>query len=166
MTTAVATLLRDARQAAGLTQTSLAERARTSQPAVAAYESGSRTPTLSTLERLLSACGRELVLDSQATPPVHPTLDMLRRRRTRLLAAARRHGARNVRVFGSVARGDEGGQSDVDLIVDLEPGRTLVDLAAFREDAALILGVPVDIATPDLFKKHIRDEALREALPL
>ncbi len=93
-------------------------------------------------------------------------LALLRRRRSRLLAAARRHGARNVRFFGSVARGTESPESDVDLIVDLEPGRTLVDLAALREEAATILGVSIDIATPDRLKDHIRDEVLREALPL
>jgi predicted nucleotidyltransferase/DNA-binding XRE family transcriptional regulator len=161
-----ATLLRDTRQAAGLTQASLAQRAQTSQPAVAAYESGSRTPTLSTLERLLAACGRELVLDSQATASARSMQALIHGRRTRLLAAARRHGARNVRIFGSVARGGESAESDVDLIVDLDVGRTLVDLAALREDAASILGVPVDVVTSDLLKEHVRDEVLRDAVPL
>jgi uncharacterized protein len=166
MITTAAALLREARLTAQLTQATVAERASTSQPAVAAYESGARTPTLATLERLLAVCGRDLVLDSQATSSGSQIQALIRGRRTLLLAAARKHGAGNVRIFGSVARGDQDAQSDVDLIVDLDPGRTLVDLAALREDAASILGVPVDVATPDLLKKHIREEVLREALPL
>ena len=64
----VGSLIREARIAAGLTQADLAERASTSQPAVAAYESGTRTPVLATLSRLLAACGREIVLDTRALP--------------------------------------------------------------------------------------------------
>jgi predicted nucleotidyltransferase len=119
---------------------------------------------------LLAACGQELVLDARPTiqirPAASPVRRLIQRRRGQLLAAAREHGARNVRIFGSVGRGSETADSDVDLIVDLEPGRTLVDLAALREDAKAILGVPVDVATPDLLKDHIRDEVLREASPL
>jgi len=56
--------------------------------------------------------------------------------------------------------------SDVDLLVDLKPGRTLVDLAAFRREAKEILDLPVDVATTDMLKDHLRDKVLREALPL
>jgi predicted nucleotidyltransferase len=56
--------------------------------------------------------------------------------------------------------------SDVDLLVDLEPGRTLLDLAAFRRDAQGVLGMPVDVATPDMLKDRVRERALAEALPL
>jgi hypothetical protein len=160
-----AEMVRNARQAAALSQAALAERAGTSQPTVAAYESGAKTPTLSTLERLLKVCGHELVLDSRPAPP-SPLMALIRQRRRRLLAAARRHGARNLRVFGSVARGEENARSDIDLLVDLEPGRTLVHLAALREELADILGTPVDVATLDLLKENIRDQALSEAVPL
>lgn len=95
-----------------------------------------------------------------------PQADRLRRRRRRLLDAANRRGVGNLRAFGSLARGETKVGSDVDLLVDLKPGRTLLDLAAFRREAAEILGLPVDVATADMFKERIRDEVLSEALPL
>ena len=161
-------MLRDARQLAGMTQDALARRAETSQPAVAAYEAGTRTPTLATLERLLTACGRQLVVDSQPGPSSagRLTLARLRRHRETLLDAARNNGVTHIRVFGSVARRDAGAVSDVDLLVDLEPGRTLVDLAAFREDASAILATPVDVATLDVLKPSVREEAVRQAVAL
>jgi len=166
MPTDTASLLREARLAAGLTQAELARRASTSQPAVASYEGGKRTPGLSTLTRLLAACGRELALETRPGPPPaapRSVEEILRACRDSLLAAAAHHGVRDVRVFGSTARGDATGTSDVDLLVKLDPGRTLIDLAAFRIDAQAILGVPVDVATLDLLKTHIRPEVAREA---
>jgi len=95
-----------------------------------------------------------------------PQAGQLRRRRRRLLEAAGRHGVSHVRAFGSVARGEAKAGSDVDLLVDLKPGHTLLDLAAFRREAADILDLPVDVATADMLKERIRDEVLGEALPL
>jgi predicted nucleotidyltransferase len=69
-------------------------------------------------------------------------------------------------VFGSLARGEAVPASDVDLLVDLEPGRTLLDIAGFRREAQEILDMPVDVATPDMLKERIRAEVLSEALPL
>jgi hypothetical protein len=71
-----------------------------------------------------------------------------------------------VRVFGSIARDEAGPASDIDLLVELAPARTLLDLVGFRRDAAEILGSPVDVATPDMLKEHIRAEVLAEAVPL
>jgi len=139
-------------------------RAQTSQPAVAAYEAGRRTPVLSTLARLMAACGREIVLDTRAIDRSgSDSEDLLALSRTRLIAAGLAHGVANLRVFGSAARGEAAGDSDLDLLVDLLPGHTLIDLAAFRDDAAAILGVPVDVATFDLLKDHIRDEVVHDA---
>ena len=70
---------------------------------------------------------------------------LLRERRTDLLAAATRRGAFNLRVFGSVARGDDEVGSDVDFLVDFEPSRSLVDVAGLILDLQEILGVPVDV---------------------
>jgi predicted nucleotidyltransferase len=95
-----------------------------------------------------------------------PQADKLRRQRRRLLDAAESHGVSHVRLFGSLARGEAKTGSDVDLLVDLKPGRTLLDLAGFRHEAAEILDLPVDVATADMLKEHIRDEVLMEALPL
>jgi predicted nucleotidyltransferase len=62
-----------------------------------------------------------------------------------------------------VARGEEHANSDIDLLVDLEPGRTLLDLAGFRREASAILGVPVDVATPDMLKDRVRAEVFEQA---
>lgn len=90
----------------------------------------------------------------------------LRRQRRRLLDAAGRHGVDHLRAFGSLARGEAKADSDVDLLVDLKPGHTLLDLAAFRREAAEILDLPVDVATADMLKERIRNQVLSEALPL
>lgn len=174
----ISVLIQRARREAGLSQTELAGRVGTSQPALARYETGVAVPTISTLERLLSGCGQHLELravrtlehSSQGASSVRgrlgPRATLLRRRRPRLLDAARRHGVGRVRVFGSLARGEETAGSDVDLLVELAPDRTLLDIAAFRREAQQILGTPVDVATTDMLKPRIRDEVLAEALPL
>jgi uncharacterized protein len=173
----MATVIRRARKAAGLSQAELAQRAGTSQPALARYETRAALPTLPTLERLLLGCGLRLQLRTvRAKGPSAPSTSVrgqlgprarvLRRHRRRLLDTARARGVGRVRVFGSLARGEALPDSDVDLFVDLEPGRTLLDLAAFRREAQEILGMPVDVATPDMLKERIRAEVLAEALPL
>ncbi len=91
---------------------------------------------------------------------------VVRHRRRELLAVARKYGARNVRVFGSTARGEAGPASDVDLLVDLEPGRTLLDLVALKREASTLLGVDVDIATPATLRDAVRSEAERDAVPV
>lgn len=172
----VARTLQDARAGAHLSQMELAALAGTSQPALARYESGATIPTLPTLERLLSACGRQLQIEA---PPLTkdaraisvrgqlgPIADRLRQRRRSILDTARRRGVSKVRVFGSVARGEATPTSDLDLLVELKPGRTLLDLAGFRREVAELLDLPVDVATPDMFKDRLRDEVLEEALPL
>jgi predicted nucleotidyltransferase/DNA-binding XRE family transcriptional regulator len=172
--THVATLIRRARARADLSQAELSERAGTSQPALARYETGATLPTLPTL---LSACGRRLEVRAvRATGPSAPSTSVrgqlgpraqrLRKHRRRLLDAARGRGVRRVRVFGSLSRGEEVPASDVDLLVDLEPGSTLLDLAGFRREAEEILGMPVDVATSDMLKERIRAEVETEAVPL
>lgn len=172
----IANTLREARSNADLSQVDLAARAGTSQSALARYETGASLPTLPTLERLLAACGRRLEIQTPparpSTPPTSirsqlgPQATALRRQRRRLLDAADRHGVKHLRAFGSLARGEAEAGSDVDLLVDLKPGRTLLDLAAFRREAAKILDLPVDVATADMLKERIRNEVLKEALPL
>lgn len=174
--TEMANIIRSARLNACLSQVELASLAGTSQPALARYEAGTTIPALPTLERLLSACGRRLQIEAPPLPKkatatsVRGQLGMLagrlRRRRRAILDAARRRGITRVRVFGSVARGEAGPGSDLDLLVELKPGRTLVDLAGFRRDVSDLLDLPVDVATPDMLKPRLRDEVLEEALPL
>jgi len=90
----------------------------------------------------------------------------LRRNRRKLLDSARTHGIRTVWVFGSVARGEAGASSDIDLLVELARERTLLDLVGFQSEAAEIMGAPVDVATADMLKERVRTKALAEALPL
>ena len=90
----------------------------------------------------------------------------LRDRRTEILSAAARHGAYNVRVFGSVARGDDSTNSDIDFLVELEPGRSLFDHVALWQDLEALLGCKVDVVEPESLHWYIRDRVLNEAIAL
>ncbi len=94
------------------------------------------------------------------------TTEMLTRHRVTILRLARRHGARDVRVFGSVARGEATPDSDLDLLVTFEPSRSLLDRIALIQDLEDALGVPVDVVTENGLHPLIRDEILRQARPL
>lgn len=95
-----------------------------------------------------------------------PSIAQLARVRAEILAAASRHGATNVRVFGSMARGDADAASDVDFLVDFEPGRSLLDLAGLLIDLEDLLGHPVDVVTEPGLKARIRQRVLAEAVPV
>ena len=69
-------------------------------------------------------------------------------------------------MFGSTARGQAHADSDVDLLVDLEPGRTLLDLVALRQEASALLGRPTDVVTVDMLREPVRTEAERDAVPV
>lgn len=84
--------------------------------------------------------------------------------RAEILALARRYGASNVRIFGSVARGEAGEGSDVDVLVDLEPGRSLLDLAGLHVELEDLLGCKVEIGTR--VKPRLRDRVEAEAIAL
>ncbi len=86
--------------------------------------------------------------------------------RGRILEAAARHGVSNVRVFGSEARGEASPDSDLDLLVDLQPGRTLFDLGALLMDMQDMLGRRVDIVTEKGLHWYIRDRVISEAVAL
>lgn len=86
--------------------------------------------------------------------------------RVEILRFARAHGATRVRVFGSVARGEETAGSDLDLLVDLAPGRSLLDLVAIKQDLADLLGREVDVVTEAGLSPYLRDGVLREAVAL
>ncbi|HYT11061.1 MAG TPA: nucleotidyltransferase domain-containing protein [Mycobacteriales bacterium] len=94
------------------------------------------------------------------------TVEELRRRRTDVLRLAAARGASNVRIFGSVARGEAGARSDVDLLVDLEPGRSLLDLGGLLMDLQGLLGVEVDVVTPRGLKPRNAKRILAESVPL
>ncbi len=90
----------------------------------------------------------------------------LRRHRRAVIDLAARRGAHHVRVFGSVARGDDGDDSDVDLFVDLDDDVGLVSLAGLERELSALLGAPVDVIPVDSFEPGIRDVALAEAITL
>ena len=87
-------------------------------------------------------------------------------KRVEVLRAAARHGARNVRLIGSVARGDAGPDSDLDLLVELERGRSLLDHAALMIELETLLGCRVDVAIEQGLRARVRDRVLAEAVPL
>ena len=93
-------------------------------------------------------------------------LDTLRNRKTEILAAATRHGARNVRVFGSVVRGSDTSDSDIDLLVDFEPERSLYDLVGLQLDIESLLGRRADVVTEGSLSTYLRERVLAEARPL
>jgi predicted nucleotidyltransferase len=87
-------------------------------------------------------------------------------KRSEILAAAARHGATNVRLFGSVVRGEATSDSDVDVLVDLELGRSLLDLGGLLMDLQDLLGCRVDVVTEMGLHWYIRERVIREAVPL
>ena len=94
------------------------------------------------------------------------TLNTLRgEKRAEILRVAEVHGARNIRVFGSVVRDDNRDDSDVDLLVEFEEGKTLFDLIGLKLDLQNLLGATVDVVTPNSLR-YIRDRVLAEALPI
>jgi predicted nucleotidyltransferase len=92
--------------------------------------------------------------------------DLLRNRREEIIRIAAGHGARNVRVFGSVARGDADECSDIDLLVEMEPGRSLLDRSELVADLQDLLGRKVDIVTEDGIYWLLKRRILKEAHPL
>lgn len=91
---------------------------------------------------------------------------LLQTKREEILRITARHGATNIRVFGSVARGEAGPDSDVDFLVELEPGRSLLDHVALLQDLEDLLGCKVDLVEPEGLHWYIRDRVLQEAMPL
>ncbi len=99
--------------------------------------------------------------------PHHLLMDrLIAAHRERILSLAERHGARNVRLFGSRAGGEASSQSDVDLLVDMDRGKSLLDLIALEEALEDLLGTGVDVATPSSISEFLRAEIEREAVPL
>jgi len=83
-----------------------------------------------------------------------------------ILRVATKYGGRNIRIFGSFARGEERPDSDIDLLIDFEDGRSLLDLIGVKQDLEEILGRRVDVVTERGLNKYISDNILAEAVPL
>lgn len=93
-----------------------------------------------------------------------PTLESLHARREAILAVASRHGASNLRIFGSVARGDTHAGSDLDVLIDLAPGRSLLDLIAVKQDLEELLDCKLDIGTARSLRPRLKERVLQEAV--
>jgi predicted nucleotidyltransferase len=92
--------------------------------------------------------------------------DMLKEKREEILQIAARHGARNVRIFGSVVRGEADAASDIDLLVTLQPGTTLLDHAGLILELEELLGCKVDVASDRGLRPRVRERVMSEAMPL
>ena len=91
---------------------------------------------------------------------------LLKQKRVQVLETAARYGAYDVRVFGSIARNDANDASDIDILVNMEPGRSLMDLGGLLYDLRELLGIEVDVVTEKGLRARIREQVLRDAVPL
>lgn len=148
-----ATKIRTARTTERLTQAELAARACTTQSAIAAYENGSRSPSAKTLDRLLNVSGFR---------PSH----IVAERRVDIYRLIERYRGRDVRVFGSIARGEDTAASDIDLLVTFEQGTSLFDLVGLEDELGDMLGIDVDIVSTGGLRLPKHQSILDEARPL
>jgi len=156
-----ASLLREARTAAGLTQAELARKCGMTQSVISVYEAGRRQPSIPTLAALIAATGYEL--DVKIGKPrqgvqrlTGPVGRRLRRRRHEVLELADRHGVQVLGVFGSVARGEDRPDSDVDLLVQLPAQMSLFTVARVQNELEDLLGAPVDLIPASGLKNGVR----------
>ncbi len=94
------------------------------------------------------------------------SITLLKNKRKDILRIASKYGARNIRIFGSLARGEAREDSDIDFLVDMESGRSLFDLGGLLMDLQNLLAQKVDVVTEKGLRPRIRDRVLKEALPL
>jgi predicted nucleotidyltransferase/DNA-binding XRE family transcriptional regulator len=162
-----ASLLKRARDLAGMTQAQLADRAGVAQSVISAYETGRRAPSLPMLTKLIEATGHDLVIDlTRQGLPAGSRLRHLRRQRAAVIEHAERYGAHNVRIFGSTVRGEDTESSDIDLLVDLDEGVSLLDLIGLEDELTELLGSKVEIVPASALRPHVREEALAQAIAL
>ena len=95
-----------------------------------------------------------------------PTLDQLRARRDEVLRLAEQHGAINVRVFGSVARDEADFESDIDFLVDFQPGTSMWDIIGLWQDLSELLGCEVSVITESTLEGRFKQSVLKDAVPL
>jgi hypothetical protein len=93
-------------------------------------------------------------------------IEELREKRQQIIAIAEGHGAKRIQVFGSTARGEDAGDSDVDFLIELERGRSLLDVIAMKQDLEDLLRCTVDVVTEKAVSPYIRDEIVTQATSL
>ena len=94
------------------------------------------------------------------------TLEELKSKRSQIRRISEKHGVTNLRVFGSVVRGEQNGQSDLDLLVKMAPSRDLTDLVSFAQDMQAMMQVRVDVVSEGGLSPFLRDRIIAEAIPL
>lgn len=164
-----AALISLVRHKAGLSQEELALRAGTSQPAVARYEAGKASPSTSTLLRLLRAGGYDLdvqIRKASATDLSGKRARKVRREKVAIKSLMEKSGATNVRLFGSVARGQDTKHSDIDFLVDFDVTQGLLPILKLNADLSKLLGERVEVAPTGALKQEVLKNALSEAVPL
>lgn len=159
-----AAVLRGARKRARLSQVELARRAGVTQSVISAYESGRRQPSVPMLAALVEAAGYELEVSVRERPRnlaklTGPVGRRVRRHRAELVAAAAAHGVVNLRVFGSVTRGEDRPDSDVDLLADIPPEMGLLGLGRVTEALEAVVGARVDLVPAGQLKPSVQRRA-------
>ena len=172
MGVSAASILREARRRARLSQTDLARRAGVAQSVISVYESDQREPGFRMLTKLIEATGHQFSLE--LIPPQQDQLGLpdtrlgrrLRRHRRAVVELTERAGAHNPRVFGSVARAEDTHTSDIDLLVDIDDDVSLVTLARLTRELTELLGTNVDVVPAATLKQSVRKSVLAEAIQL
>jgi predicted nucleotidyltransferase/DNA-binding transcriptional regulator YiaG len=154
----------EARRSLGLSQARLARAVGLDRTALSKIERGARGLSALELARMAKALDRPLAWFVEQRSP--PRLSDLRRRRRQIETIASHHGAHSIRIFGSVARGEARSDSDIDLLVEMGPGRSLFDRAGLLADLRDLLGREVDVATAESLRDRVRQRVLEEAVPL
>lgn len=154
--------LDDARRARGESKAEVARGAGLSEPAVRRLFSGANpNPTVKTLDAIAEHLGLALTFEPSEQAREAPTVETLRARADDIARIVKAHGGRNIRVFGSVARGEARPGSDVDLLVDVERGTGLFALSAMEIELEKLLGCPVDVVTSGHDRMaHIHEDAV------
>lgn len=164
-----AAILTRVRRQSGLSQGELAQRAGTSQSAIARYENGKASPSTTTLVRLLKAAGYQLDVEVRKTSASNLSSNRaqkIRRSRAAIKALMKSAGASNVRLFGSVARGEDTANSDIDFLVDFDLSHGLLPILRLNEELSELLGDRVEVAPVGVLKQEVLKHALEEAVPL
>lgn len=145
--------IRAVRMSSGLSQTELAREARVPQPNLSAYENGRRRPSPEVLERI------QIALRGRPSQRVVE-------HRLEIMEAVARNKARSPHLFGSIARGEDGPDSDVDLLVDFDDDASLFDLVGLQQELEGLLGVTVDVVDAGGLRGAFADRVSAEKIPL
>ena len=167
-----AQVLRDARQLGGLTQAQLSTRSGVTQSVISAYERGRREPGAETFLMLIEATGLDFIIRVPTNTYRHPTLpdsaqtQSLVKHRQQILDLVAQYHASNVRIVGSVARGEARPDSDIDILVDFGPNTGLFSIVALQESLSKLLHFPIDLGDPKSLKPHVQPSVAKDQLSL